>query len=298
MKHLRKGNLTTPEAQEYTIYNDGELAFCHDLHDELLQNPIQLEIYAIVLVMEGKGQVEINGKAYEIQQNDLFICLPNNIVENGLMSLDFKGCLIFISSAYVQRAIPLAENFWELKRLFEQNSVCTLTPEEVTTFRQYYDLLCSKAQQPSPVQKKIMDALMLAFFYDMQYRLTKVIPHNPRPFTAGEILFKRFIEILNALYPKPRSVSFYAQQLNITSKYLSAICKKTSGERASDIIDQYVVKDINHLMKYTSKSVKEIAYELKFPNLSFFGKYVRKHLGMSPKAYREQIVNGKGEIYV
>lgn len=290
MRHLRKENLTTPDAQRYTIYNNGELAFSHDIPHELLQIPIQLEVYAIVLALEGKGRIEINGKAYEIRKNDLFICPPNNIVENGLMSPDFKGCFIFVSTAYIQRVIPLAENYWDSKRLFKQNPVCTLTPEEVTTFCQYYDLLCSKVQQPSLVQKKVLDALMLAFFYDMQYRLTRVMPYNPRPFSASETLFNRFIEMLGTSYPKPRSVSFYAKQLNITPKYLSAICKKTCGERASDIIDQYVMKDVEYQLMHTQKSIKEIACELDFPNISFFGKYVKTRLGMSPKAYREQAV--------
>ena len=52
------------------------------------------------------------------------------------------------------------------------------------------------------------------------------------------------------------------------------------------------MKDIGNLMKHTQKSIKEIACELGFPNLSFFGKYVRKHSGFPPKIYREQIVKG------
>ena len=216
MMELRKANLTNPEAQRFVLYNDGELAFCQDMHDALTLLPIQMEIYAIVLAMEGKGRIEINGKSYEIKKDDLFICPPNNIVENGLMSLDFKGCFIFVSSDYVQRVMPL-QGAWE---------------------------------------------------------------------------FKRFINLLESSYPKQRAVSYYADCLYITPKYLSSVCKRIGGQRPSDIIDSYVLKDIDYLMKHTTKSVKEIANELEFPNLSFFGKYVKKHLGVSPKACREQIVNG------
>ncbi|MFR9260817.1 MAG: helix-turn-helix domain-containing protein [Bacteroides cellulosilyticus] len=48
-----------------------------------------------------------------------------------------------------------------------------------------------------------------------------------------------------------------------------------------------MVKDILYLLRNSQKSIKEIANELNFPNLSFFGKYVKQHLGMSPKQYRE-----------
>lgn len=291
MKNLRKVNLASPESQEFVLYNDGELAFSQDIHDISSQLPIQLEIYAIVLVVEGKGMVDINGKSYEIGKNDLFICQPNNILENGLMSIDFKGCSIFVSSAYVQRIMSL-QNAWEFKALFEKNPVCPLLPKEVTIFRQYYDLLCSKVQDSTPAQKRVIDTLVLAFVYDMQNYLNRFIQDKQRPLTSGESIYHRFIELLESSYPKQRSVSYYADCLHVTPKYLSSVCKQVGDQRPSDIIDNYVLKDINYLMKHTSKSIKEIACELEFPNLSFFGKYVRKHLGMSPKAYREQTIAG------
>lgn len=296
MANIQKANLQNSEIQKQVIYNDGELAFINDIHDLKIIYPCQLEVYVIVLVLQGKASVTINGTRYEARKNDLYICPPNHIVENGLMSLDFKGYCICVSTDYIQRTIPLAENSWDLKRLFEKNPICTLTPEEATTFCQYYDLFCSKAQQPSPVQKKVISALILAFFYDMQYRLNRVVQYKPRPFTASEILFKRFIEILGTSYPRPRSVSFYARELNVTPKYLSAACKQASGERASDLIDQYVMKDIEYQLMHTQKSIKEIVCDLDFPSISFFGKYVKSRLGMSPKAYREQAVEQEKPI--
>lgn len=131
---------------------------------------------------------------------------------------------------------------------------------------------------------------MLALFYDMQIVLERVIQHNPRPFTSREALFKRFMDLIESAYPRPRSVSYYAERLNVTPKYFSSVCKQVGGQKATDIIDQYVVKDIVYLMSHTQKSIKEIACELDFSNLSFFGKYVKKHLGVSPKNYREQVI--------
>lgn len=290
MENLRKANLKDSEIQKEVMYNDGELALINNIHDINALLPCQLEIFVIVLVLEGKASVSINGVRYEAGKNDLFICPPNNIVENGLMSLDFKGCCVCVSTDYIRRTVPLADNSWDLKLLFEKNPICTLQPDEAGIFCQYYDLLCSKVRQPSPVQKKVTDALMLPFFYDMQHVLSRVARRDLRPFTAGEQLFKRFIDLLGSSYPKPRSVSFYAGQLNVTPKYLSAVCRNVEGQRASDLIDRYVSKDIDYLLKHTQKSVKEICIELEFPNLSFFGKYVRRHFGVSPTAYREQMI--------
>ena len=291
MRKLRKGNLTDPEAQKFVLYNDGELAFCHDVQDIFLQLPVQLEIYAIVLVVEGKGRVEINGKLYETRKNDLFICTPNNIVENGLMSLDFKGCFMFVSSEYVQRTISL-QHAWVFKELFEKNPVCSLPPKEAAIFLQYYDLLCSKVQDSTPAQKRVIDTLVLALVYEMENYMNRFVQDKHYSLTSGESIYHRFINLLESSYPKQRAVSYYANCLYITPKYLSSVCKQVADRRPSDIIDSYVLKDIDHLMKYTQKSIKEIACELDFPNLSFFGKYVKKHSGVSPKTYRQQIIKG------
>ena len=87
-------------------------------------------------------------------------------------------------------------------------------------------------------------------------------------------------------YNKNRDVKFYADKLNISPKYLSNICKRVSGKSASIIINQYVIKSIKHSLIYTNKSIKEIALELNFENISFFGKYTKRVLGLSPKIYR------------
>lgn len=291
MTELRKANLTTPESQRFVLYNDGELAFGQDMHDALNLLPVQLEIFAIALVVEGKGLLEIDGKSYEIKKNDLLICPPNNIVDNGLMSLDFKGSFIFVSSDYVQRITSL-QDAWEFKTLFEKSPVSPLSPKEAAVFQQYYDLLCSKVRDSTPAQKRVIDTLILAFVYDMRNHLDRFIQGKQRSLTSGEFIYRRFIELLESSYPKQRAVAYYADCLHVTPKYLSSVCKQVGGKRPSSIINNYVLKDIDQLMKYTPKSIKEIACELNFPNLSFFGKYVRKHSGLSPKAYREQAING------
>ena len=129
----------------------------------------------------------------------------------------------------------------------------------------------------------MIDALVLALIYDMKLVFGRVMEHNPRPFTSREVLFKRFLDLIESVYPRPRSVAYYAERLHVTPKYFSSVCKQVGGQKAGNIIAQYVLRDIAYLMNH-----KEIACELGFSNLSFFGKYVKKHFGMSPKAYREQ----------
>ena len=88
--------------------------------------------------------------------------------------------------------------------------------------------------------------------------------------------------------PRHRDVGYYASRLCITPKYLSVVCRKMVGKPASDILNGMTVEYIKTQLRSTDKTVKEIAAEAGFDNLSFFGKYVRRELGMSPRDYRTQ----------
>lgn len=102
----------------------------------------------------------------------------------------------------------------------------------------------------------------------------------------GEILYARFRDLLFLWRGKERRVAFYASKLCITPKYLTAVVKKASGRTPSEWIDETTIGEIEYMLCHTQSSIKEIAFELKFPNLSFFGKYFKAHKGVSPKHFR------------
>jgi AraC-like DNA-binding protein len=86
---------------------------------------------------------------------------------------------------------------------------------------------------------------------------------------------------------KERRVAWYAQQLNITPKYLSEAVKRVSGRTAVEWVEDYVTMELRVLLKNSTKTIKEIANELNFPNQSFLGKYFKEHVGMAPSEYRK-----------
>ena len=84
-----------------------------------------------------------------------------------------------------------------------------------------------------------------------------------------------------------RRVSWYAEQLCITPKYLSEVVKQVSKRTPNEWIESYVVLEIRVLLKNSTKNIKEITEELCFPNQSFLGKYFKEHVGVSPSEYRK-----------
>jgi len=83
-------------------------------------------------------------------------------------------------------------------------------------------------------------------------------------------------------------VSAFANMLNVTPKYLSKCVKDESGRLPLDLIHETTINTIRQQLRYSNMTVKEICTQLDFPNLSFFGKFVKEHLGMSPTSYRQK----------
>ena len=142
---------------------------------------------------------------------------------------------------------------------------------------------------PRKHQKELFDALLEMFHYDFYDTMKRFYNENPKTFSSSEVLFRNFLELLNVPGNNCRKVAFYADKLHVSPKYLSAVCKEVSGQTAFELINQYVLKNVKYMLQWSPKSIKEIAMELDFPNLSFFGKYVKRYLGVSPKQYREQL---------
>ena len=283
-----KKNLNAPEIVNVATYNDGNLALWDDFSDIKLNRTIRTDFFAIVLCTQGKASVYIDGNPYVAEPGDMFVCTPDAILNDALISADFQCHCIGITADYIQRIVMMTNNNWNVRLFFEKHPFMSLTPDEVNEFCRYYNMLCRKAVQPSKYRREIIDGLITAFFYDMRIAMDRLIQTTPRPFTSGEHLFKNFIDLLISMYPKNRRVDYYADRLHVTPKYLAAVCKNVVRQTPSHIIDLYMVKDIEYLLTHTSRSIKEIAIELDFPTLSFFGKYVRQHLGVSPRAYREE----------
>ena len=116
-------------------------------------------------------------------------------------------------------------------------------------------------------------------------------------FTDQDALWENCtLDLLACTEVKKRSISYYAGKLCVTPKYLSTVCKKVSGKTAFEWINDYVVEDIKYFLKYSNKSIKEISEHQDFPNISFFGKYVKTHLGTSPTDYRKQSLPPRGTL--
>jgi YesN/AraC family two-component response regulator len=109
-----------------------------------------------------------------------------------------------------------------------------------------------------------------------------------RPASRKDEIFHQFIKEVEKSYKHERNVTFYADKLCISPKYLSSVIHNVSGKYATEWIDGFVILEAKALLKSNGNTIKEICNKLNFANQSFFAKYFKQHTGFTPKEYRNK----------
>lgn len=248
---------------------------------------IRSEAYVALLCLGGKATCRVGDNEFEVRENDVFLTHPQQFVENAMASLDFKCCGLLMSPEFFEGIFLVGGSLLDAKLVISRHPVIHLDPDEAENMCRDLDFLAYKLQAPAqPHRREVLQLLMQTMVFEFYDCVAPKIPLDNYNYTSAEALFRRFMNVAMMETPRKREVKHYADQLCVTPKYLSAVCKQQSGSTASAILNRLSIDHIKRELRITAKSVKEIAAEAGFDNLSFFGKYVRRELGMSPREYR------------
>ena len=258
---------------------------CSDMPHHLFK----LEDACIFFCHSGEARIEIDLLEYDITPNTQIIFLPNSIINYSYASPDLSISYITFSNAFFQEAtVRLDPSFFHF---LKENPVVTLPAERTRTINGLIialeDLYKDKE---NCFRLQILRNYIQSFLLDIYDKTHRIFEQNrPEGISRQEELFKRFIQLIHKHCLNQREVSFYAQKMFITPRYLSAITQAVAGETAKNIIDKHVILEIKVLLESTDLSIQEIANRLQFPDQSFFGRYFKKHTSISPQYYRRKL---------
>ncbi len=245
---------------------------------------------SIGVTVSGTAKIKINGKFHELRPNTLFIFNENTVIEQVKASIRSSGYMITYSRQYLNSIHVDTQDLISIYHGFLDDPCVQVAPEEAAYIHDISKLmrsvLCDYA--PTPNREKIISSLFAAMFHYVMGILQKhTLPGgNESVSNRTDELFNKFLDLLREYCSTERSVEFYASKMGITPKYLSLILKKKSGRNASKLIDEAVVYEAKRLLKYSGMSINEIALKLNFASQSFFGKYFKQRVGVSPSRYK------------
>lgn len=292
LKHLSQGSIVND--------NLSDDLFVADMHYEskmdIIEYPCRFHGYMAFFCIKGEFEVEINLKKFTIRKDSMFIYTPGNIVRVTNIDPMEKESVHFVVVAISEDL--MSSTRFDFSKLYNESlrlleSPCIVINEnERELCRKYFDLIQEVSKMRMPNMRESVAALISSIFYLMGAmwtdRLTAAKKNGGDEMsTRSKIVLENFLLLVRDHHTKERSLSFYADKLYLTPKYLSKLIKSVSGKSAHEWIDSFVILEAKNLLKYSDMSIKSIVYELNFPNQTTFYRFFKTKTGMTPSEYRK-----------
>lgn len=253
------------------------------------ESPRRMNFIIMGLCTQGEIQYTLDTQPHTVKAGDVFIVSERHVISDYSATPDIQGGCFLISVSFFREVI---QNTSDLSALFlyTQNfPVMHLEEKEADVFKKYFTAIRQRINDnKNHFRKDLVRTLLLAMFYDLSNVIYHFREDTGKKHTRADAIFTKFIKMVEENCHFERRVSWYAEQLCITPKYLSESIKTVSRRTPNEWIDNYVTLELRVLLKNTSKSVKEIAEDMNFPNQSFLGKYFKERVGISPSKYRKK----------
>jgi len=253
----------------------------------------------IFFITEGRAQLEYDGHVVQLQKNDLFLYMVHSTAANFMASSDFNCRQIWFTRSElwnieIYNLINVAD-----MSLLKLHPVVHLTDDDVKLCDTYFQLLCDRMKSSTSVHisyivRSLLGTMMLEMLSIMRRNSEQAVEEVQQENTSlhKKRIIDNFIRLVEESDGRIRRVDEFANQLNVTPKYLSTILKEVMNRRPSTYILHYTMKAIEYRLRFTDMTMQEISNDLNFPNPSFFGKYCKEHLGMTPLEYRMKYHKG------
>lgn len=243
----------------------------------------------VLLISKGELNFQLNLEKYSVGKNTLIIVAPYAIKRVETVSKDslvsgVNFTMDFLTDIGMHKnAVEMLDYFsshfspcWELnsKDAAAVNSLIKQLDERVSSLTSH------------EYGRELLFHTFYVFLYEvfgMSKKYTLPFKHHV---TRKENLVMHFTQLVQKQFRQNRNVQAYAEQLHITPKYLTETVKEITGKTAGELIDCYVMLESKLLLDNPELSIAQIAEALHFSDQSFFGKFFKRHAGISPKEYR------------
>jgi AraC family transcriptional activator of pobA len=242
------------------------------------------DFYLLLYITQGGGTHTIDLQEYELRPGALFFLAPGQ-VHGWELCADAAGYIVFFEAEFYQQHYPAARlhgyPFFDPSHL----PVCYLPPAD-NAVAPLLGQLWQEASQPLAAPDEDVVAAYLFLVLELAARH---YPEAPAPSAAlGRQQVREFSGLLNQHFRTHKTVAFYAEQLNVTPNHLTAICQRVVGHPARDLILARVMAEAQRQLHHSADAIAQLAQALGYDDASYFSRAFKKHVGMTPEAFRRQ----------
>ncbi len=253
----------------------------------------RLDRCGVFICKKGEVVLMVNGSTITLHKGGLYLYMPSVMLRPISATDDAEGVIASIDLDYVVQGILKVTSIESILFLRNNPSV-QMSDAEFDKIITIFDIVRQKLADTETgnyegIMHKFQFEILKSIGQVALYEIMSIFFANKTEDTMTskkDIVFFKFLASLYCNYKVQRDVSFYAEEQNLSPRYFSAIVKEKSGNSALQWIVNVVVGGMKQMLERSDMSIKDIAIAMNFPTQSFFGKYFKQYVGISPKDYR------------
>lgn len=254
-----------------------------------LKGNFRSDFLCIMLIMDGNIQFRLNMEDFHLKANDMLLITAHTLKQFVAANESSRiAVLTFTPDFMAKQRFP--DNIMEIMEYFstKHSPLWSLTQKDANRIVQLFGDLEEKtnAAISHPFGKEIVYHSLFIVLYELAALARIYTKQDVQQSPRKEALTISFTNLVQLQFTHQRNVSQYAEQLYVTPKYLTETVKEITGKSAGELIDHFVVLEAKSLLDNPKLSIAQIAESLNFSDQSFFGKFFKRHTGLSPKDYR------------
>ena len=255
-----------------------------------LNHPFSFDGIIFAIILKGSGKIKINYKEYQTEKNTILMILPSQIVEMGDASEDFSFEMLAFSPDFLSNLVITKDIEFGLK--ISKMPLLNISEEEAQNLLRYHSFIINTFNNNKDGHQIYFGDIIKGHLYSLLLEIATLynkdnVEIKEKASTRNEEIVEKFLYLLKENYKNERTATYYAEKMFLSPKYLSSTLKKVTGRPIISWIEESVIINSKILLKSTNLTVLQISEELNFPNPSYFGRFFKKHTGMTPRCYRE-----------
>ncbi|MFN8358178.1 MAG: AraC family transcriptional regulator [Spirosomataceae bacterium] len=252
--------------------------------------PCKTDFYAVGFVLTGSLNVEINTKPFVHSANSLHFKSLSSVFSWSEPSPGLYGYYLYFTQAFIEKVVPTFSRMKGQFPFFSSEGVpfFELNADESAEIRDLFLKMEGELRRNVPNREWMIGTYLFQLFITAHRSYTRQqLEFGSEDQRSNNEISNRFKALVEAHFREIRSVNVYAEKLNLSPSHLNRLVKQQSGQTASAIIQEALLVEAKSLLKYTSKTISEIAFELHFTDAAHFNHFFKQATGLTPKQFRQ-----------
>lgn len=245
-----------------------------------IERPHRHHFFLLALFEQAEGIHTIDFNTYKIDNRQIHVLFPNQ-VHTWKLEEHTIGYQLMVDREHFEK---FSSNFPFSLAYYQRNPVISLSEPVFDTLLYEFKAIQNELNDKDFLPE-VIHARTAVIISTVSKEIKKLFSSREDSQYSARLV--KFHELIEEFFREEKSISFYAEKLNISTSYLTKVCRAQLKTSPTQLILQRTLLESKRLLKSTNLSIKEIAFDLGFIDAPYFSNFFRQHIGITPKQFRD-----------